>query len=241
MKTAPHPADAVEQAATEAAEADALLAALEERVRDGDDTVTPAQLASTRELGTFAKLRAEAARRKASQTAAAAAEQERAATIEQAAALVAEQGAPARVAAAYEAARIALAELLAVTTTHDDAVREAAQLLRTAGASPMHRYVPVQHDGYVTNESEPMPATPTAPTVAQDQGAAVLSFGPGRIHRAVGTGAVLVTLLEEFGSVKMPAGQPPFAGGSLAEHAHRNRDQVRAFLDRAAAPAEGAK
>ncbi|MGW3656480.1 hypothetical protein ACWD6R_12630 [Streptomyces sp. NPDC005151] len=241
MKTAPHPADAVEQAATEAAEADALLAALEERVRDGDDTVTPDQLASTRELGTFAKLRAEAARRKADRTAAAAAERERAATVAQAVALVAKQGDAAKVAAAYDTARAAVAELVAVTATHDDAIREASALLRKAGAGPQHRYVPVQHDGYITSESEVAPASPTAPTVAQEVGAASLSFGPGRTHGEVGTGPVLVTLLADAaGLVQMPIGQPEFARASLAEHAGRNRDQVRVFLDRAAAK-DGAK
>ncbi|MFP8882616.1 hypothetical protein [Streptomyces mangrovi] len=55
----------VAAAEAEAREAGELLAALEEKVRDGDDKVTPAQLAEQRELSRFAKLRAEAARRKA--------------------------------------------------------------------------------------------------------------------------------------------------------------------------------
>ncbi|MFG2671162.1 hypothetical protein [Streptomyces sp. NPDC048445] len=237
MKTAPHPTDAVEQAAAEATEADALLAALEERVRDGDDTVTPDQLTSTRELGRFAKLRAEAARRKADRAAAAAAETERAGIVAQAAALVSEDGDPGKVAAAYAAARAAVEQLLTVTATHDDAVREAAALLRTVGAPAMHRYVPVQHDGYVTSESEPMPATSTAPTVAQD-GAAVLSFGPGRTYGAVGTGPMLVALADGVAAaVEMPPGEPAFDRVPIAEHAVRHRDQVARFL----APVGGAK
>ncbi|MEU2251159.1 hypothetical protein [Streptomyces sp. NPDC019224] len=55
----------VATAVQEADEAAALAAALEERVRNGDDTVTPEQIANARELGTFAQLRAEATRRKA--------------------------------------------------------------------------------------------------------------------------------------------------------------------------------
>ncbi|MEV5124301.1 hypothetical protein AB0K49_16150 [Streptomyces decoyicus] len=78
---------AAEQAEQEAAEAEQLLAALEERVRDGDEKVTAPQLAEARELGRFATLRAEAARRKAERAAARAAEQERADRLDQAAAM----------------------------------------------------------------------------------------------------------------------------------------------------------
>ncbi|MFI9063239.1 hypothetical protein ACIGQE_15355 [Streptomyces sp. NPDC053429] len=45
-------------------EARATLAALTERVREGDDNVTPEQLAAQRELIAFAELRVEAAQRK---------------------------------------------------------------------------------------------------------------------------------------------------------------------------------
>lgn len=55
----------VATAVQEADEAAGLAAALEERVRNGDDTVTPEQIASARELGRFAQLRADATRRKA--------------------------------------------------------------------------------------------------------------------------------------------------------------------------------
>lgn len=55
----------VATAVQEADEADGLAAALEERVRAGDDTITPEQIAAARELGHFAQLRAEATRRKA--------------------------------------------------------------------------------------------------------------------------------------------------------------------------------
>ncbi|WP_328488238.1 hypothetical protein [Streptomyces zaomyceticus] len=55
----------VADAEQESREAAALVAALEERVRDGDDTVTPKEIATARELGHFAKLRADATARKA--------------------------------------------------------------------------------------------------------------------------------------------------------------------------------
>lgn len=53
----------VTTAEQEAAEAEDLAAALAERVRDGDD-VEPAELANAEQLGRFARLRVEAARRK---------------------------------------------------------------------------------------------------------------------------------------------------------------------------------
>lgn len=62
--------DPVADARREAAEAEQLLTALEERVRAGDESVTPAELATARELTRFATLRQEAARRKAEQLAA---------------------------------------------------------------------------------------------------------------------------------------------------------------------------
>ncbi|MGW7706327.1 hypothetical protein [Streptomyces sp. NPDC054771] len=234
MKTARRPADPVEQAATEAAEADALLAALEERVRDGDDTVTPDQLASTRELGRFAKLRAEAARRKADRAAAAEAERERAATIAQAVTLVAEQANPAKVAAAYETARTALVALLTATTTHDDAIREAAALLRKVGAPAIRRHVASPTGG----EWEHAPASVTAPTVEHQQGNGALSIETGRAVSAVGTGPLLVTLLDQVArehDVRMPTGQPEFTRAALAEHVNRNGDTVRRILARAEA------
>lgn len=55
----------VDEAEEEAREAGALAEALEERVRDGDDTVSPDQVAKARELAGFARLRVEAARRRA--------------------------------------------------------------------------------------------------------------------------------------------------------------------------------
>ncbi|WP_322984639.1 hypothetical protein [Streptomyces sp. S584] len=58
---------AVAAAVQEADEAANLAQALEERVRNGDDTITPEQIANARELGQFAQLRADATRRKAEQ------------------------------------------------------------------------------------------------------------------------------------------------------------------------------
>lgn len=55
----------VAEAETEAREAEALAISLEERVKDGDESVTPAELENARQLKGFAKLRREAAARKA--------------------------------------------------------------------------------------------------------------------------------------------------------------------------------
>ncbi|HSX68660.1 hypothetical protein [Nocardioides sp.] len=55
----------VYDAQNEAEEAEALLEALEERVREGDESVSPDEIATAERLGRFARLRVEAARRKA--------------------------------------------------------------------------------------------------------------------------------------------------------------------------------
>lgn len=55
----------VATAEAEAREARQLVDALQEKVRAGDDTVSPEQIATARELGEFARLRADAAARKA--------------------------------------------------------------------------------------------------------------------------------------------------------------------------------
>lgn len=60
--------DTVAAAETEVAEAERLVATLEERVREGDEDVTPEEIATAREMGRFARLRAEAAARKARKT-----------------------------------------------------------------------------------------------------------------------------------------------------------------------------
>lgn len=62
----------VAQAEREATEAAALVDALEDRVRDGDDTVTPEEIEQARSLVRFAQLRAEATARKAERAKAAA-------------------------------------------------------------------------------------------------------------------------------------------------------------------------
>lgn len=61
--------DDVDSAKQEAREAEQLLAALEERVRGGDPGVKPAELRDARELVGFARLRVEAAERRAAQRA----------------------------------------------------------------------------------------------------------------------------------------------------------------------------
>lgn len=62
----------VDQAEREATEAEQLAAALEQRVVNGDDSVTPEQIDSQRSLSRFARLRVAATRRKATRAKAAA-------------------------------------------------------------------------------------------------------------------------------------------------------------------------
>jgi hypothetical protein len=64
MATADELEQAARDAAAEAAEAEQLVATLEERVLDGDDDVQPEQIEAQRNLSRFARLRAEGARRK---------------------------------------------------------------------------------------------------------------------------------------------------------------------------------
>lgn len=234
----------VEQAEQEATEAAQLLAALEERVREGDEQVTPQQLAQARELGRFAALRTEAARRKAERAAAKEAEARRARTTAEAVALLDQQAAPVAVAAAYATARTALVALLAAVTDHDDAIRKAAYMLRQAGAAPITRYVPVQRGEHTFSEPEYAPASRTAPTVEPQHHTAALSIETGRTRLPVGTGPTLATLLADTfqtHDVRMPAGEPAFTAAPLDSHIRRHGDAVRRFLDQAADQMEGAK
>ncbi|MEV0438968.1 hypothetical protein AB0I84_09410 [Streptomyces spectabilis] len=233
----PDTAPAVAQAEQHAADAEQTLAAMEERVRDGDEDVTPAQLAEARELGRFARLRAEAARRKAERATAKAAEQERARLTAKAVALVDQEADPATVATAYEQARTALAALVAAVTAHDNALHQAAHLLRQADAPPIIRYVPVQRGEHTFQEAEHAPASRTAPTVEHGNSAA-LSLSTGRARNTIGTGPTLATLLDETAhqhGVAMPAGETAFTAAPIGEHAHRHADRVRRFLDTATA------
>lgn len=59
------PEQIIATAEQETAEAEQLVTALEDRVMDGDDTVTPAQIEEARGLRRFAQLRREAAAKKA--------------------------------------------------------------------------------------------------------------------------------------------------------------------------------
>lgn len=232
MTTAPStdtPPD-VAQAEAEATTAEQAAEALAERVREGDEQVTAEQLATAQQAGVFARLRAEAARRKADRAAAKAEEKRRQTLTAEAVALIDDKADPRKVAEAYTAAREALTALLDATQAHDDAMGQAAHLLRQAGA-PAIRQVTSDEDGY----ARPGKASRTAPTVEQTNGSAAVSVEDGRVRNAVGTGPVLVTLLAEVASkAVMPAGQSQFDRAPLAEQEHRHGDQVRRFLDRAA-------
>ncbi|MFK0297419.1 hypothetical protein ACIQU6_44130 [Streptomyces sp. NPDC090442] len=232
----PEPAPEIKQAEQEAAEAEQLLAALEERVRDGDEQVTAQQLTDARELGTFAKLRAEAARRKAERAAAKAAETERARITADAVALAEQTADPTHVATAYQQARAALAALVDAVCTHNGALGEAAALLRHAGAPPITRFVPVQRGEHTFNEPELVPASRTAPTVHQERHSATLSLKTGHTRAAIGAGAVLATLLEEItqtSRMDTPVARRTFLASPIQDQAQRHRDTVRHFLNTA--------
>lgn len=234
--TTEQPTDEVTAAEQEAAEAVQLLDALEEAVRDGNPEVTPQQLTEQRELGRFARLRAEAARRKVERAAAEAAEQERARTVARAVHLVENIADPAKVAAAYDNARTALADLVCAVNAHDEAVAEAADLVRKAGASAMMR--PASNS--TAGDWEHAPASRTAPTV--EHKAAVLSIETGSYCATVGTGPALATLLDEIAqghNIDMPQGSPTFSQAPITEHADRHGHQVRRLLDLATKQAGG--
>ncbi|MDH2393355.1 hypothetical protein QCN29_32245 [Streptomyces sp. HNM0663] len=208
----PEAAPAVEQAEQEAAEAEQLLAALEERVRDGDEHVTAQQLADARELGRFAKLRAEAARRKAERAAAKEAERQRADRLAQAAAMAA-PGGPLdadTLAATYATARDAVRAFVTASEAYNAAIGEAARLLAAAD-------VPDSSGG-----EHP------APGAMARWGTRTLRLADGTALNATGTGLRLAVLLDDLDreSGGIPTGdfQPPFARTPLTEQAARGRD-----------------
>ncbi|MGA5371416.1 hypothetical protein ACPCSD_10095 [Streptomyces griseoincarnatus] len=104
------------------------LEQLEERVRSGDDTVTPEEIEQARVMGRFATLRQEAADRRAAKESAAAAARERATRIAEARRLLAGHGLD-DVAELYVAARDALSALVAACDGRTEAVDAAARLL----------------------------------------------------------------------------------------------------------------
>lgn len=213
---------AVEQAEQEAAEAEQLLAALEERVRDGDEHVTAQQLADARELGRFAKLRAEAARRKADRAAAAAAEQERAARLDQAAVMAA-PGGPLdadALTAAYATARDAVRAFVTASEAYNAAIGDTARLLAAAGVPDS------------TGGEHP------APGAMARWGTRTLRLADGSAFNSTGTGLRLAVLLDdldhEFSDIPTGDFQPPFTRTPLAEQAARGRDarpQLHALAD----------
>ncbi|MFH8343768.1 hypothetical protein [Streptomyces sp. NPDC018045] len=203
---------AAEQAEQEASEAEQLLAALEERVRDGDEQVTAQQLADARELGRFAKLRAEAARRKAERAAQAAADKARADRLAEAAAMTAPGGAldATTLAASYATARDAVRAFVTASETYNAAIKEATGLLAAAD---------VPDSAYGHN---------LAPGAMARWGTDTLRLADGTpIHRT-GTGLRLAVLLDdldrEFAGIPTGGYHPPFGRTPLADQAARGRD-----------------
>lgn len=78
------PEDILADAEAAITEADRLAADLEQRVREGDDTVTPDDLRAARDAGVFARLRLEARQKRAAELAAKREQEERAALIAEA-------------------------------------------------------------------------------------------------------------------------------------------------------------
>ncbi|MFI6471503.1 hypothetical protein ACIBL5_14815 [Streptomyces sp. NPDC050516] len=203
---------AVAQAEQEASEAEQLLAALEERVRDGDDAVTPTQLADARELGRFAKLRAEAARRKAERTAQAAADKQRAAHLAQATAITAPGGPldAGALAVQYAAARDAVRAFVAASEAYNAAITEAAELLAAADV-PDSANLPHPEVGVMAR-----------------WGTKAIRLADGTSLYPTGTGLRLAVLLADLDHEirGIPTGdyQPPFLREPLITQADRGRD-----------------
>lgn len=125
--------DALAAAEAEKTEAEELAAALADKVRAGDDTVTPKDLTAARELAEFADLRITAARRKL----AAAEESDRHARAEQVAAearALVDQEDAAEIAAKMRAAADALADLYAATAARRERVLHMSSRVRSVAA-----------------------------------------------------------------------------------------------------------
>ncbi|MFD7064397.1 hypothetical protein [Streptomyces sp. NPDC059906] len=222
----------VAQAEADAATAEQAAEALAERVREGDEQVTADQLATAQQAGRFARLRAEAARRKADRAAAQAAEQHHTNLIKQALALVDEKGNRAPIAAAYEQALAAVAELVTLVADHDQAVSEAGRLLREAECGPITEYVRVQHTpDYATSEPRRLPGTRTAPRVDTNPHAVAFTYGEGS-RAPIGTGPMLAVLFAEAAGtgVQMPQGAPHLTAAPISQLADQHGGQARALL-----------
>lgn len=150
------PAEAVAAAEQEAAAAEQQLATLEERVRDGDPTVTPAQLTEQREAGMFARLRVEAAHRKAVRRQQEEAARQHAAAAAQVRAEVADDDNGADpIVAKLEAFQQAARAFLDAAQDHNGRVTRWARLIGSANVTPTHGCQP-NADGLGLNERHTM-------------------------------------------------------------------------------------
>ncbi|GHH38191.1 hypothetical protein [Streptomyces candidus] len=136
----------------ETTEAGRTLAALEERVRSGDEAVTADQVEQARGLSRFARLRKDAADRKAEQARTAAATRARAEAIDRAEQLL-DAHTLDDIAAQYVAARKALESLVAACEARTAAVDEAARMLSIAAVrdAPGRPDVTARWDGSPAN------------------------------------------------------------------------------------------
>jgi hypothetical protein len=214
-----------------ALDADQAAADLAERVREGDETVTPAALAEAQQQSAFRRLLAEAAQRKARKAAERAEQDRRQALTKQAVKLLDKQATPAALAEAYETARAAITALIAAVDTHDDTVTEAARLLAEAGAPPISQYERVEHgDGYATQESRPVAASRTAPTANYGPTTAAVAVKTGEARTPVYSGHVLAVLFNDTAEQARMNGTTSLTRDSLSAHAGRHGDQVRRIL-----------
>lgn len=130
-RTPADPTGVLAAAETEADEAAHLAAALEERVRDGDDTVTAAEVDEAHKLSRFARLRKEAAERKAARAKAdmiATARREHAEEIKAAVTSGALDVAP--VVAAYAKMRAAADAFVKAANTYNQAFTDTSNAIR---------------------------------------------------------------------------------------------------------------
>ncbi|MGW9031008.1 hypothetical protein ACWGQ5_44530 [Streptomyces sp. NPDC055722] len=133
--TAPTPTDArqaLAAALAEKTEAEQLAAALAEKIRNGDDTGKPADLATARDLAEFADLRITAAERKLNQATEADRHQRAEEVAAEVRALV-EQEDSAELAAKMRAAVDALADLYAATAARRQRIIGMAERVRRIG------------------------------------------------------------------------------------------------------------
>jgi hypothetical protein len=166
------PEQVIADAEAAIAEADRLAADLEQRVRDGDETVTLEDIKAAKDAGWFARLRKEAREKKAAELAAQREEAERAALIAEALPLL--QGVHDKIDPLLEEAVVKIGQAL----EYAEAARRARMALLSV-AGPRNPYYPDEE------------------AVEKDQFGSV--YYGGREYGIVSPRAILATVAERFG------------------------------------------